>query len=902
MSDKYFQATDPEASVYVDASAGSGKTKLLIDRMVRILWNEDIKPSKILCITFTNAATDEMTERLHQVLFSLLTASDVELREMLYNLNGYRPSEKMLVKARGLFHKCIEDSPRIQTIHSFCSTILQKMFVINSVDDLQETIAKIITDEEKTEILHNIFTDVISNHTPEQENERMKESLEILLDKYDVSHLFDLILDLWNSLSSNKELCDLFSKDTENFDVLEILKEKVHSIINTTKDIQNTDEVIENYLQQCDWKTLEVVEVILLAGENITSKKAGEILQNWLPLIIQDKIKRFQEYTGIFLTSEYKPRARLPLNANMSKKYPEIQEFMLQEQERLFLTWDVIHTQECTEINLAFSIFAWHILQKYNEYKRNNYLFEYGDLVRYTVDLIRENGLSLLYSIDMMIDHIMIDEAQDLSIVQWAVIHAISEEFYSGISRVESNRTIFIVGDFKQAIFSFQGAAPKVFQDIRYFYREKFHQVNKKWYEIQLDKCFRCTPEILEVVDRICNTDDVREAFGIEDKHGDIKHISVHSKGHGKVMIHTIDTPQKKLQQEKSIWIIPSSDEKIEDQDDDSSTLAISIAEFIASTCNSKKYGPDKLIAQPSDILVLLRKRSKLQTKLVDSLKRLNIPVTNLAAQEPNIDIFIYDVIAAIYFAVQPLDDMNLVALLKTQPFNLDEESIMKICSHRKNSVWNEICSINGSTFEYQMSHNGLAKVKKCHQILLNIILAAQQYTKPYLFCRWCFNNIFTDANFTQVNSFMQYIFAYNSGVYSTNQSLQGFVIWMMDTFNNKQQEKYDKSSVRITTVHSAKGLEAPIVILADAAMSNTAKSDKIMFNNDYFLLHSGNKTNSTIAITDDCKKKAYAENQRLLYVALTRAKYELHIFGMKNNNTNLENSNSSWYNILIMQ
>ena len=129
-----------------------------------------------------------------------------------------------------------------------------------------------------------------------------------------------------------------------------------------------------------------------------------------------------------------------------------------------------------------------------------------------------------------------------------------TDEFFAGIGMSSSHRTIFIVGDFKQAIFGFQGAAPKIFQEVKKFYRDKVVGIGKKWHEIQLDTCYRCAPEILSLVDAVCNSDEVREAFNLHEE--SIIHRSISDFGHGMVRFHPLTFEISDDKPEKLSWQI----------------------------------------------------------------------------------------------------------------------------------------------------------------------------------------------------------------------------------------------------------------------------------------------------------------------------------------------------------
>ncbi len=862
------QATDPEASAYVDASAGSGKTKLLVDRIVRMLIY-GVKPSKILCITFTSAAAEEMYERLQHKLLLFLTIDEDKLKHSLFDLNGYIPTNQMIQRARSLFGHFISDRPKIQTLHGFCSKILQKMHVINLQDNIRSDSTKILDDNEKTDLLYESFNEIISNF----DNQIINNSLKTLLKKYEASYLFTLICEFWNGIASSNsnQFFDLFAeKYLLESDILEMLKQKLYDFFQT--DVSKSEQaIIDDHIKKLDKVLLNEAFEVLKQSENITSKKASEIIQRFLE---KQNRETFFEYVGILLTGDFKPRARLPLNADAAKEFVHIKDFLLNEQKMLQDTIELIHQVSAAEINAAFSVLSWSVLKNFNEKKQHLNLFEYSDLIRHTTNLMQhsEDKMTLLYSIDVMIDHIMIDEAQDLSEMQWLLIQTITDEFFAGLGTTANKRTIFIVGDFKQAIFGFQGAAPKIFQDVKGFYREKVIGIGKKWHEIQLDTCFRCTPEILNLVDRVCNTDYAKDAFNVVNS--SILHKSIHNFGHGKIEIHQIDSELETKNNNKDIsWHLPTSQQKVDVEKDEQWLIANKIAETIHLwLTNDKKIGPNKISILPQDILILLRKRSKLQDHLVDALQKFNIPITNLAAKEFRNSIHIYNLLATAQFALQPLDDMNLVALLKSHPFRLYDESIMEICIGRETSVWERINS------------------DESYKVLSEILINSQKMDVQSFF-QWYLDVVYKISN-SETTRFMGYVLSYCGNVNPLSISLKGFVVWIHEILSQKQQRVYDNKSVRITTVHSAKGLEAPVVILADASSSESMSTIKFAYEGDMFILNIKNSSKAAKEMFLRYNDKSAKENMRLLYVAMTRPKYELHAFGSNN-------EKNSWYTMI---
>lgn len=820
--------TDPQSSAYVDASAGSGKTTLLIDRIVRLLLH-GTSPAKILCITFTNAAAEEMSERLRSRLLSLLVLPDSELKRVLTEVLGPVPSPRIMKAARALFLKTTSESLQIQTLHGFCAKILQRMHIINLNDGLMSDRGKIIEEKEKRELLHASFNEVIFKD--------VRESFEILLKKYEAAYIFDLIYDL---------SCSHTSHNISH----EEAKTKIYGVFGISASDASL-QIINEYLSSCDTIMLSEVVKVLGQADNIVSKRAAAAIQNFLQ---GPSEKTFYGYVNILLTADFKPRARLPLNAKMSQDSVAVKEFLLSEQQKLSRILELNQSIISAEINLAFNNLLTFTLKNFSAKKNEANLFEYSDLINQAINIIQnsDDKMALLYSIDMSVDHLLVDEAQDLSESQWLMIKTITEEFFAGAGQGAKTRTIFIVGDFKQAIFGFQGAAPHVFQEIRHFFRKKVIEAGKLWHEIQLETCYRCAPEILHVVDKVCNSN--RDSFA------DImiKHHSINEYGQGLVRCHEVDeTADEKEQKQTFSWAFGE-----EIKSTSYNPIALSIAQMVDGWLKEGKRINGSHIVCPQDIMILFRKRSIVQDHLVEALTRCSVPTSNLAARALGNSLYMYDILAALQFASQPFDDLNLVALLKSPPFNYGDKQIVEICQRDGNSLW--------------------AKVQEIK--LLRDIIENSRIMDLQCFLSWYLNDVYPIKN-KETQKFMDYLLFFCRSTEPLKISLNTFIAFIDDLMSKKQQQLYDNKSVRITTIHSAKGLEAPIVILADAHTSETMGANKFLKLDDITILHNPDLKK----LLTQYNTKQDAEKMRLLYVAMTRAKNELHVFGSSK-------SKDSWY------
>ncbi len=808
---------DPKSSIYLDASAGSGKTKLLVDRIIKVLLS-GTRPSRILCITFTKAAADEMYERLEEIILSFVILEEEALKAKLLELDcPIRPN--VIREARGLFALLMEEKPLIQTIHAFCAKILQKLNLIE--EEEAEEGGKILEEEERKKLFEEVFFRLMVDS--KDLNDRVK----FLLEEYDIKYLIELLEAFWISLSNSRTNLikyDLPQVELEQF-LSELLNRKLH--MSHEEQVQIAPDNPQELLMVLEKLDQDAINLNFLTTNNL-----------------QD----FSNYKGIFLTKEGKARARL-VPAKIGREHPEIEDILRKEQARLIMVEESLLKLEAFKKNLAINLFTWELLAAFHNKKKEKNLLEYSDLIVTTMSLLSGGqALGLLYNLDLKLEQLLIDEAQDLSEIQWALIQIITDEFFAGEGASDKVRTIFIVGDFKQAIFGFQGAAPEIFQAIKKYYREKITALGQKWCQLQLDTCYRCVPEVLDLVDNFCNQDYAQEAFKVREK---IQHKAYKEAGLGFVKLEEVIIPP--LQEKSKEWLIPGLEEATEEEDE-SFFIAQAIVDKIADWLqNNRCYGPN-LPVKPQSILILLRKRSRLQDLLVKKLEEAEIPVTNLAAKATSYPRILYYFIAIIQFIVQPLDDMNLFALVQEEPFNLSEEELFNLAYNRQASLWEAVAE------KMPLLQNIRSKA-------LELDLQA--------FIYYFFEEIYQVHN-KEREDFLNYFLAYSRE--ATTLSYQDFLLWLESTLQKKRKKIYDNQSVRITTVHSAKGLEAPIVILADPSFSEKTGFKRFAQSGPLLILNS----KTTKKLVEEAEEAEERERIRLLYVALTRPQYELHIFGKK--------------------
>ncbi len=887
--DKQRIASDPNISVYVSASAGSGKTKVLTDRILRLLLL-GVKIDNIICLTFTNAAAAEMLDRLQKRLEYWFSANDTQLVDDITNLTGTSPNNEELKLAKVLLGYFIHniDKVKIQTLHSFCIRILQYSQIILDLDKGADLGSKLLDGFTKQELIKNALNDVLQNS--ENLEEEISKSIKNLAIIYDYGTLVNL---LTNTLSRQDKLMRYLNqyvikgKNTSKYIQYDYNSLHVDIYKRLGAEYKVTeDNLIYNYLTTIDNGIYQELSFLLIEYD----EELSQLFLNWSQYDMEWRFQHFSKYLNIFLTNEYTARVRLPIKASFLKIYPQFKEFIVNEQSRLVSLSQAIHTQKCASFTSSFHVLVAAIQQRYLYSKSISSYFDYDDIIMHTINLLENPNTSdvVLYHMDFKIDHILLDEAQDISPSQWHLINLLMSEFYSGLGARDINRTLFVVGDFKQSIYGFQGANPDLFQQVNKFYQEKFEQVNKIWRNIELDTSFRCNSTILNLVNNICAQPSVLNAFGLDESNAKIKHLAWNNKA-GIIELWKITLPEQFI--EKSIktkynevnWNINSQQNELKYHDNDD-YLAEQIAERIEQLIKNGN--------KANDILVLFRKRCLLQEYLVMCLKSKSIPVHDFTFSGNDRHIIINDLIALGKFVLLPDDDLNLAILLKSPIIGMNEEELFTLAYQRSGSLWNELEYGDFEYCEYLRNFLSLYKESTSISSFYRSVLYHDNYyiIKAYNKCFGRYAEAIIDCFLGVIDEFEE----------KNINGLLGFIEWFDQGVSNFKINSRNIDSVKVMTVHGAKGLESEIVILADASLSDNLPNDRIIWCEDWFVVSTiKDFTNSVVEkIKAQNNYKLDQENLRLLYVALTRAKSHLYVVGIENTSNSLVDDDN-WFNII---
>ncbi|QTP61474.1 UvrD-helicase domain-containing protein [Wolbachia endosymbiont of Wiebesia pumilae] len=841
-------AINPNFSVWVNASAGTGKTKILIDRVLRLLLENK---RNILCLTFTNAAANEMENRIHSILSKWAICSDSVLAADLEQLDffpmssqcvtlGSRKNKDYLTRARRLFSELENLGLTIQTIHAFCYKLISSF-------PIEAGIAPNCTLSECKELHSIIFNKVLHNET-------VQDDINLIATEIDENKLRDLLYTLCvkRSASANdsKYIKDKLSAPDEIHDLQSETIEHVERLAEILSEGSKRDQSYSEILYS----------TVIPAG--IQKKRTS--VTRWNDTKVENLAK-------VFLKSESHEKKSISSIATKSilEKFKDAEQIIESVQNVVFThIRDMNSYQIFKRTSSLLGVFKVYV-DLYNSEKSKNALLDYNDIINLATNLLSNPNYKdwILFNLDQKIDHILIDEAQDNSISQWKIITNLCDEFFAGN---DEKRTLFVVGDVKQSIYRFQGANPHLFNYMQQYFHTKTG--GRDWISCQLEESFRSTPEVLMLVDRIFN--NFRAEISFNDN--EIKHVPHRENDQGYIEIWPA-LPRRKEKEQRALQIPLTCKEGYTIAD---RLLAQTIANRIHNWLNEGRIlvAKDRHI-EPRDIMILVRQRNVLVDYIISELKKANVPVVGRDYFRIMDYIAVQDLIALAEFLLLQANDLALANALKSPLFNFTEDDLFNIAYDRKeHSLWERIQDYSVVIYSELNYLINLSCIESPLALFTHILRTGKKKFAARLGLE-CFEVL---------DEFMNLVLQFE------NPSLQAFVQWIKE--NNpeiKNDMQSERNAVRIMTIHKSKGLQAPIVFLVD---TNTVprNSESIIFDGTEVPFWCGKNNNAYCdQVKREKKLEDYNEYLRLLYVALTRAEDELYILSKE------PVQKGSWYDLI---
>ncbi|MDR3448202.1 MAG: double-strand break repair helicase AddA [Alphaproteobacteria bacterium] len=893
--DSQRRAADPAHSVWVNASAGSGKTTVLTDRVTRLLL-ADVAPEKILCLTYTRAGAAEMANRITGQFSKWAACDDATLDNDLDDLFGHKAGPKQRTKARQLFAEILScpGGLRIRTIHSFCQEILRR-FPIEA--GLPPHFALI--DEQETEILKTEILDDVLREAARDPGSLLAQSLTHLAADQG-EHGFDKMLrDVAQARGRLQAAIDK-AGGVEHL-IAQLRRHLKLEPGDTPDNLRQAALVFTPGREQ----ELRQMAAWLLQDSGKYPLRGARIIR-MLDAPPENRLALFDDYLGLFQTQKFEPPADKTIaSKKLRDAHPEMTTFSANETLRLQGFLERIEAAEIAELTAAVLHFGAVFSQRLAARKAARASVDYEDLILFTNRLLQRPDIApwILFKLDNGIDHILVDEAQDTSAAQWQIVEALTAEFYAGKgARDDTLRTLFVVGDEKQSIFSFQNADPEKFLLLRGAFEKKFAAASKPLEKIGLHTSFRSAPAILKAVDDIFASEAARAGVSEEPVTHTASPNRDGSAKAGRVEVWPL-LESEKDSAASDAWDIPA---KYEEASDPEADLARQIARKIKTWLNKNEILPGmNRPVTPGDIMILLRRRGRFANLMVRALKAEKVAVTGVDRMHLIKQLPVMDLLAALRFVLLPEDDLNLATLLRSPLLGLSEDQLMQIAIGRKDGLWASLTEKAATDPALASAHDWLAAR-----------LGEADYSTPFAFLSHLLNApcpanaasgrmaIWSRLGHEALDPLEELLNAAQRFGAMRAPSLQNFILWLTqaDTEIKREMDKGDQTGggqIRIMTVHASKGLEAPVVFLPDtASVPRNTDIPKFQWVDDIpvFIARTPHFPLAS-ALRQQARARQMQEYRRLFYVALTRAANHLYICGWKPGK-NAGDISGSWYNL----
>ncbi|MDA9054275.1 double-strand break repair helicase AddA [Alphaproteobacteria bacterium] len=839
------KASDPAASVFVSANAGTGKTKLLTDRVLRLLLS-GAPADAILCVTYTRAAAAEMRNRIFKRLADWAIIPAKALGEDLENMGIHTPSQDMRRRARSLFAEILDndDGPRVETVHSFCQSILRRFPIEAGVAPH----VQLADDDEQSRLKAMARANILYHPSPE-----LAASVLLIAEAVSEGRADEIVNDFINravGLDSPDCLARIESHFRDDLGVVSADTER---------------DMLMARLDLIQVEKLRAVSVALQTSKSKIQIDRGAKMAVWLAQTGEGRIEKLSFLVDA-LFSAGKPRKQLS-NADIRKTSPQIDAIQKQAIETIKPLLPDRAAQICRDRTMALYRFGMAFNQEYSRLKIQRGLLDYNDLITHTNNLLAASEAAqwVAWKLDNGIQHLLIDEAQDTSPAQWKLLRRLVDEFFDGegasphraSTATSLPRTMFAVGDFKQSIYSFQGADPLVMNQNRSELSGRAKAIQADFRDVPLSVSFRSASPILDLVNKT-----IPDLGGIDDF---TTHEMARSGAGGFV----------------ELWPVVKGNDDFGAEMLAATHLARRVKSWIG-----KRHLPSGDLVGAGDILILLRKRGRFFELLLSALQIANVQVAGADRMQLAEQIEIQDLLALGDVMHLADDDLQLAAVLKSPLFGMSEDQLYDLAYNRgKASLMSRLMAHRGADGALGKMADQLARWQ-----------SRAEYESVFGFFSFVLvdggRQKFRDRLGRAVDESLDHFlnlaqnFALGGGV-----SLLEFLTAIRSSGGEvkRDMDASGTDEVRIMTIHGAKGLEAPIVILPDM-LASRGKSEPVLPAADgsvhYWLPPSDL---ARPAFVDEARQAATTlrteEDNRLLYVAMTRARDGLVIGGWEKPN-----------------
>ena len=876
--DRQRRAADPRASAWVSANAGAGKTKVLTDRVVRLLL-DGAPPGRILCLTFTKAAAANMAIRVFQRLGRWVTLDDAALGLELLELTGEFSSPERLAAARRLFARAVETPGglKIETLHALCERLLH-MFPFEANVPARFVVLDDTQSREAFEVeTNNVLADAVAG------NPRLAEALARVTPEATGDTLRRAIRAAMKARS--------ILGDSRGLDAHFVA---LHGALGLAAE--ENSEAIERAILEGGLDDLPALALRLRTGKATDEGLADALAETEAA---RGTSEALDLYRSVFFTGEDKPKADRSLG---TKAVPEaVRDALIAERDRLVPLFDRLRAARAHARTQALFTLAAEIHRRVETQKARLGALDFDDLIHRTLDLLSRVGAGwVLYKLDRGVDHVLIDEAQDTNPEQWEILRRITAEFASGEGARDTRRTRFAVGDPKQSIYSFQGAEPREFAVTRAAWIGEARAADMAFEDVGLTLSFRSTRAVLRAVDAVFAVPDHFAGLSFDETAPGTVHESARPGARGTMEVWPVSEPAEEA--EPDAWTAPVDAPE-------ANAPAILTARRIARAVRHWTTTGDERgqIWRPGDILILVRKRGPAFEEVIRALKGLGVPVAGQDRLDVAAHIAVNDLVAVGRTGLLPADDLTLAAALKTPLVGLTDDDLVRIAARRPASETLEDALHRHAAAGDAAAARGLAALTDW------IALAGAE--GPFGFYAALLGPRAGRARLVarlggEAGDAIDVFLAAAAQAEQGNDapSLGGFLARYAGAGEGAHTVKRDldsgRNEVRVMTVHGAKGLEAPVVVVIDGC--------EPLGRNDPPLLPIEGEGGPLPSVWSSAKSydcatlgaaranlqvRAREEHNRLLYVAMTRAADRLVVAPFRGHERETE---AAWFRMIL--
>jgi len=878
-------ASDPALSAWVAANAGSGKTHVLAQRVIRLLLR-GTPPEKILCLTYTKAAAANMANRVFGELGKWTPLSDDDLDAAIVKIEGRRPSAAHRLHARRLFAKAL-DTPgglKVQTIHAFCTRLLHQFPFEADVAARFE----VLEERTQSELIDRLRMNVLLQASAEPDSALGRALAAAITAAADVT-FNEMIIE---AISRRDEISAWIARAGSVQAAVGELSRALGVGLDETSESIAAQFFAQSLIAESDYP-----EVVAALEQG--SKGDKEHAARFDSLRLLDGNDRIRAYQSIFCTAELEPRKNI-VTRTIRDKHAALLQRLTAEQGRVCALIERRRAVETRERTGALITIAAEVIARYRAEKDRRGLLDYDDLIEKTLRLLTEQRASWVhYKLDLGIDHVLIDEAQDTSPKQWEIVRRLTAEFMAGHGAREVTRSVFAVGDEKQSIFSFQGARPAEFEHNKQHYAGTFGKAELRFEEVKFKYSFRSAPIVLDAVDTVFRREQAHA--GLTEVAGATVHEAVRANAPGVVELWPLIEPDGKIDIEG--WDAPFDEaSEISPRVKLAAKIARSVKRWIARG-DLVGDGEARHPVRPGDILVLVRQRGALFEAVIRALKEMDIPVAGADRLTLTEHIAVMDLMALADALLLPDDDLALGCVLKSPLFGITEEQLFALAHARKGSL-RAALRTRATDLEFMDANGRLDRYAEWARHLSPFAFYARilgpERSRASFYAR--LGPEAADA----LDEFLEHALLYER---SEAPTLQGFVAWLRAGQTEvKRDMDIGRDEVRVMTVHGAKGLEAPVVILADTVTPPKGpREPRLLALPDadappgaaHRIVWAGRKADDVepVAAARATTVRALEdEYRRLLYVAMTRAADRLVVAGARGVN---RMPDGCWYQLI---